>query len=181
MTGAEDIVFEISGRPHLKCYQDLCHAVAITHEQLPVQPSMKDLEAAVGTKLTPAKNAAAVSRALARAAEDAWENGGQAVLKEKYGFHSKPSPKKLILKLARAMEQPVEYQVWKEASSGKYGIIARDPNDARWLAVAPFLRDETQITAIVHILNQYHMSLEHFRELFFNDDFIKLLEGDFDQ
>lgn len=177
MTGAEDVVFEISGRSYLACYQDLCLAVEIVYEQLPVQPRMKDIEAAAGARSQPVKRAGAVSRALARAAEDAWENGGRKVLEETYGFRIKPSPRELVLKLAHAMKKPAEYRIWEEASTGKYGIIARVPKDGHWLAVVPFYTDEAKVTALIRILNRFHVPLEDFRDLFFNDRFLESMEG----
>ena len=177
MTGAEGVVFEISGRPYLACYQDLCLAVEITYERLPAHPLMKDIEAAVAARSQPAKRAGAVSRALARATEDAWENGGRRVLKETYGFQTKPSPRELILKLAQAMKKPAEYCIWKEESTGKCGIIAKVPGEGHWLAVAPFYTDEAKITAFIRILNDSHVPLEHFQDLFFSDRFLGSMEG----
>lgn len=177
MTEAESVVFEISGRSYLACYQDLCHAVEVVYEQLPAHPLMKDIETAAGTRSRPAKRAGAVSRALARATEDAWENGGRRVLEETYGFRTKPSPRELVLKLAQAMKKPAEYRIWKEASTGKCGIIARVPGEGHWLAVAPFYTDEAKITAFIRILNDSHVPLEHFQDLFFSDRFLGSMEG----
>lgn len=165
MVKAEDIVFEISGNAHSGCYEALCRAVEIAFDHFPEQLSMNDLTSAVVPMLKEKKNAQSVSRALSRAVEDAWDNGGQAVLKIKYGFHSKPTPKELIFTLARNMKQPAFYRLWKQESSGKYGIIARQPNEDYWLAAAPFLSDEIEATNIVRILNQNHVPMEQFRKL----------------
>lgn len=177
MTEAENIVFEISGRSCLACYQDLIRAVQVVYEQLPVQPLMKDIAAAAGARTQPVKGVGAVSRALARAAEDAWENGGRRALEAVYGFHTKPSPRELILKLAQALKKPAEYRIWREPSTGKCGVIARVLGEERWLAVAPFYPDEAKITALIRILNRSQTSLEDFRELFFNNSFPDLPEG----
>ena len=178
MTGAEGVVFEISGRPYLACYQDLCLAVEITYERLPVHPLMKNIVVAVAARSQPNKRAGAVSRALARATEDAWENGGRRVLEETYGFQTKPSPRELILKLSQAMKKPAEYRIWKEESTGKCGIIAKVPGEGHWLAVAPFYADEAKITTLIRILNSSHVPLEYFQDLFFSDRFPGKVEGD---
>ena len=51
MIGAKEIIYEISGNAHLKCYQDLQLAVEIAHEHLPVLLSMKELTEIVSLKL----------------------------------------------------------------------------------------------------------------------------------
>ena len=165
MVRAEDIVFEISGNAYRDCYQILCRAVEIACEHFPEQLSMNELSASIASTLKEKKTTPSIARALARAVEDAWDNGGQATLKLKYGFHEKPSPKELIFALARHMNTPTEYRLWKQTTPKKYGIIARHPNDSYWMAVAPFLSDESEATAIVHALNQNQLPMEQFRKL----------------
>ncbi|WP_455582821.1 sporulation initiation factor Spo0A C-terminal domain-containing protein [Dysosmobacter sp.] len=181
MIEAENVVFAISGKPHLSCYQDLCHAVEIAYERLPTQPLMREIEEAVGARSQPVKRAGAVSRALARAVEDAWENGDRRVLEESYGFRTKPSPRDLVLKLAQAMKKPAEYRLWKEKSTGKCGIIARTPGEGHWLAVAPLYTDEVKITEFIRILNDSHVPLEQFPDLFFGYWFSGGLKGGADK
>ena len=176
MAGAEDIVFEISGNAHRTCYEVLRIAVEIAHENLPVQLSMKDLTATMIPKLDKEISATSVSRALARAVEDAWDNGGRAVLQDKYGFQTKPTPKELIFRLARAIDPPTEYRILKD-SSGRYGIVVSKPGEDYWMAVAPFLKDEDKMAAIIQHLNQSHMPMELFRELVFTDIVLPLMEG----
>ena len=189
MGRVEDIVFEISGNAHLSCYEDLCRAVEIACAHFPEQLSMKELSAAVVPRLKVKKTTPSVSRALSRAAEDAWENGGRTILEEKYGFRIKPSPKELIFKLARAMGkseeymekqiehvgEPVKYRVWEGKCPRRYGIIASRRDEDHWMAVAPFLRDEDTATAIVHVLNEMHMPMEVFRELAFSNTLTDLI------
>lgn len=177
MAGSEDIVFEISGKAYMSCYQDLRHAVEITHEHLPAQISMGELTGAVVPRLQSKKTADSVARALARAAEDAWDNGGRYILENKYGFRCKPTPKELILKLARTMKPSVEYRLWKEDHSGTYGIIASTTDENHWMAVAPFLRDENKALAVTRVLNQSEVSFEQFRELMVSGAILTLIEG----
>ena len=99
------------------------------------------------------------------------------MLEETYGFRTKPSPRELVLKLAQAMKKPAEYRIWKEESTGKCGIIARAPGEGHWLAVAPFYTDEAKITAFIRILNDSHVPLEYFQDLFFSDRFLGSMEG----
>ena len=176
MAGSEDIVFEISGNAHMKCYQDLRLAVEITHGYLPVQPSMKELTAEIVPQLKAKKSADSVARALARAAEDAWDNGDRYILENKYGFRCKPTPKELILKLARTMKPSMEYRLWREDASGAYGIIASTPDGDHWMAVAPFLRDEAKALAVIRVLNQSEVSFEQFRELMLSGSLLTLIE-----
>ena len=177
MAGAEDIVFEISGNAHRTCYEILRIAVEIAHENLPVQLSMKELSAAVILKLQKELTAVSVSRALARAVEDAGDNGGREVLQGKYGFQAKPTPKELIFRLARAMEPPAEYRILKD-SFGRCGIVVSKPGEDYWMAVAPFLKNEDKVAAIIQHLNQSHMPMELFRELVFTDIVLPLLKGE---
>ena len=179
MGRAEDIVFEISGNAYLNCYEDLCRAVEIACEHFPEQLSMKELSAAVVPRLKGKKNAQSVSRALSRAVEDAWENGGRNVLEEKYNFRMKPSPKELIFKLARAMGKSVEYRVWKGAFPRSYGIIASRRDEDHWMAVAPFLRDESKAAAIVYVLNESQTSMESFQELVLTNTLTDLIMEEF--
>ena len=177
MARAEDIVFEISGNTRLSCYEALCRAVEIACEHFPEQLSMSELSTAVVPRLKAKKTVQSVSRALSRAVEDAWENGGKSVLEEKYNFRVKPSPKELILKLAQAMGIPVEYRIWEGKYPRSYGIIASIREENHWMAVAPFLRDEDTATAIVHVLNEMHMPIEVFRELAFSNTLTDLIVG----
>ncbi|MBR5471845.1 MAG: hypothetical protein IKU81_07000 [Oscillibacter sp.] len=179
MSGAEEIVFEISGNAHRNCYEALRAAVEIAHEKLPVQLSMKELSAAVIPKLKGEIAVASVARALARATEDAWDNGGREVLQCKYGFRTKPTPKELIFRLARAMEPSGEYRILKD-STGKCGIVVSKPGEGYWMAVAPCLKDEDRLAAVIQQLNQAHMSIELFRELVFTDIVLPLVEGESD-
>ena len=165
MAMAEDIVFEISGNTHLGCYEALSRAVEISYEYLPAQSGMNELSAAVVPKLKDKKNAQSVARALARATEDAWDHGGQAILRIKYGFQDKPSPKELIFTLARNINKPVEYRLWKQKSSEKCGIIAKYPNENYWMASTSIFNDERSAAAIVQILNQTQTPMEQFRKL----------------
>ena len=178
MAGIEEIVYEISGNAHMNCYQDLRLAVEIAHAHLPTQLSMKELTAAIVPKLESKKKASSVARALARAVEDAWDHGGREVLESKYGFHHKPTPKELILKLARAIQTPVKYRILKDAA-GKYSIIAGNPNEDCWMVVSPILKEENQAASIVHALNESGMSMELFRDWLFHDGLTKMLDGDF--
>lgn len=175
MIGAKEIIYEISGNAHLKCYRDLQLAVEIAHEHLPVLLSMKELTEIVSLKQSRRKSANAVSRALGRAIEDAWEYGDRYTLQNKYGFRSKPTPKELIFKLSHSIEEAVEYRMWKDPITGKYGVLAVIPDENYWMTVAPSLNDENQAAAIVHILNQNHTSLSCFRELAFTDRLTSLL------
>ena len=177
MSGAEEIVFEISGNAHRNCYEALWAAVEIAHEKLPTQLSMKELSAAVIPKLKGEIAASSVARALARATEDAWDNGGREVLQCKYGFRTKPTPKELIFRLARAMEPSGEYRILKD-STGKCGIVVSKPGEDYWMAVAPFLKDEDKVTAIIQHLNQSLMPMELFRESVFTDIVLPLLKGE---
>jgi len=193
MGRAEDIVFEISGNAHLSCYEDLCRAVEIACAHFPEQLSMKELSAAVVPRLKEKKTAQSVSRALSRAAEDAWENGGRTILEEKYGFRIKPSPKELIFKLARAMGkseeymekqiehvgEPVEYRVWEGKNPRRYGIIASRRDEDHWMAVAPFLRDEGKAAAIIYVLNESQTSMESFQELVLTNTLTDLIAEEF--
>ena len=176
MAQAEDIVFEISGNSHLGCYEVLSRAVEIAYEHLPEQLGMNELSAAVVPKLKGKKNSKSVARALARATEDAWDNGGQAMLRIKYGFHDKPSPKELIFTLARNSGKPTEYRLWKQKFSEKYGIIARYIGENYWIVVAPLLNDTNQAEEIVHILNQTNMPLEQFRKLIITNNLLTLVD-----
>ena len=175
MAKEEDIVFEISGNAHLRCYEALCRAVEIAGNQFPAPLSIQELSEAIVPMLKEKKSAQSVARALARAAEDAWENGGRAVLEEKYNFRVKPSPKELIFKLAQAMERPTEYRVLKGSCPQSYGIIAGKRDEEHWMAVAPFLKDEEQAAAIVHVLNTVRMPMEEFREMALSSTLTKLI------
>jgi len=177
MAGAEDIVFEISGNAHMNCYQDLRLAVEIAHAHLPTQLSMKELTAAIVPKLESKKKASSIARALARATEDAWDHHGRDILENKYGFRHRPTPKELILKLARAIQTPVEYRLLKDAS-GKYSIIASNPNENCWMVVSPLLKEDHAVS-IIHTLSEAGMSMECFRDWLFQDGLTKMLDGDF--
>lgn len=179
MASAEDIVFEISGNPHLGCYDALRHAVEIAYEHFPEQLSMSELSATIVPLLKGTKTASSVSRALARATEDAWDNGGQAILRIKYGFSTKPSPKELIFSLACNMKKATTYRLWKQASSGKCGIVARHTDENYWITTMPFLNDENNAAAIVYILNQTNMPMEQFRKLIISDRLLGILDEDF--
>lgn len=176
MAQAEDIVFEISGNTHLGCYEALSLAVEIAYEHLPAQLGMKELSAAIVPKLKGKKTAQSVARALARATEDAWDNGGQAILRIKYGFHDKPSPKELVFTLARNIKKPTEYRLWKQKFSEKYGIIARHIGENYWIVVAPLLNDANKAETIIHILNQTNMPMEQFRKLVITNNLLTLVD-----
>lgn len=177
MAEIEEIVYEISGNAHMNCYQDLQLAIEIAHAHLPTPLGMKDLTAEIVPKLGSRKKAGSVARALARAVEDAWDHGGREVLESKYGFHHKPTPKELILRLARAIQTPVEYRLLKDAS-GKYSIIASSPNENCWTVVSPLLKEDHAIS-IIHTLSEADMSMECFRDWLFQDGLTKMLDGDF--
>jgi len=176
MTGAENIVRKISGKPYLSCYEVLCRAVEVAYEYRPAQPAMKDLIDAVVPRLRKKRSAMAVSRAQGRAVEDIWENGDRTILEKTCGFCAKPFPKELVFALALFLERNSRYRLWKEESSGKYGILAGEPDHTYWMAAAPFLKDEEQAAAIVRVLNESDLSCEQFRELFLSGELIGVMK-----
>lgn len=176
MIGAEDIVFEIMGNAHRNCYWDLRLAIELVYARFPEQLSMNELADTVAFKLNGKKSGRSVTRSLARAADDVWDYGDREVLQSKYGFRHKPTPKELVYRLAKALQTPVEYRVFQDAI-GRYGILAKGVAEERWLAIAPFLADESKAAEMVAVLNEADISLEEFRELLLNGEISLLMEG----
>ena len=177
MTRAEEVVKKVAGRDYLKCYPVLICAVEVAYEHLPKQPQMKAITAEVIARKGITNTT--VSKALSRAAIDVWDNGNRKALEEVYDRHlppdGKPTPLDLTLKLAAFMDKPVEYRVWKEESSGKYGIAAADPVTGRWLAVAPFRVEHQRIEKFVRFLNRIHAPLEGFMDLFSDSGLLEIV------
>ena len=172
MTMIDEAVFELCGRPHLGCYRDLRCAAEAAYERFPESPLMREIEAEVGVRLN--KRPRAVSRALARAAADIWDHGNRALLEEKYGFRERPSPKELLTELVRSVSRPVEYLLWQEPSTGRYGIIGKSPSSSGWLAVCPFFTDIAKIEAFIAFLNHLQAPLSDFQDLFFDSELMRI-------
>jgi len=113
---ARAIVREISGRSYRECYDVLTCALEVVHSHSPKRMDMRNIAAEAGALL--GKEGTAVARALARAAEDAWDHGGRKVLEEKYGFREKPSPKELVVTLSYVMEESPESDALHTGNNG---------------------------------------------------------------
>lgn len=101
-------VYRLGGRQHKDCYATLCYAVYAVNRYQPELPQMKTVWMDV-LHLSRQPSPEAVSRALARAADDVWQNGNRATLADMFcgQLREKPTPKALIYAIAQ--------QLWQEA------------------------------------------------------------------
>lgn len=110
MKEIKDLIMSIGGRLNKECYQILCLAIYYARGYEPVLPQMKVIWADI-CRDTHKPNTSAVSRALARAVTDIWENGDRALLasyRPGWGIDP-PSPKEFIYVMAN--------KLWTEGAS----------------------------------------------------------------
>lgn len=177
MTRAEEVVKKVSGLDYKTFYPVLCCALEVVTEQIPRQLCMNDIVAKVSVRT--GMKPTAVSKAISRATTDIWDNGNRAELEKIYG-HSlasdkKPLPRELVLKLAQYMAKPVEYRLWEEGHSGRFGIAAADPVTGHWIAIAPFCPEQLRVEDFICFLNRIHAPLDTFQDLFFESGLLEII------
>ena len=179
MTRAEEMIRWIIGTDFKECYVVLSQAIDVAYGALPEKLSIGDIGRQV--HIQTGKGKTAVSKALSRAAAEIWDHGDQAVLAEIFGKQmercEKPLPRDLVFALAYFMERRlVRYQVWRDRYDGKEGIVAVDPVTGRWLESVSFHPENQQIDQFVHLSNQDHIPLEHFRDFFAGSELMEPFE-----
>ena len=162
MKDIRSTVMQLSGRLGNACYDTLCLAIEAAQSVPPEEFQMKRIWSEVRNRTGKSTNA--ISRALARAANDIWERGNRALLCEIFGrkLVEAPTSKELVLVLAEYLRPRVAYQCWAAGLVYEFGIQASDDYGAR-LVTAPFTRSRAGAERLVAMLNESQLPLDEFR------------------
>lgn len=168
---ATQIVNRISGRNNLTCYEVLRYAIDVSLEHYPEHLQMKVIDREVARKAEMTVKPMAVSRALARAAADIWENGCREQLEQIYGhqLHDAPSALSIIHTVSDYLANVVEYKLIRVHGATDVCVIV-GCNREQNVAVAVDKGDPAVLMRITETLNRGQVPIDAFLEFYFEND-----------